>query len=66
MSYLYHMQKNGVVQMNEVTISIDRFEELIKAEARIEAVKSFISRDSYCNKNTILCLLGEGVCDDED
>ena len=62
MSYLYHMQKNGVVKMNEVTISIDRFEELIKAEARIEAV----SRDSYCNKNTILCLLGEGVNDDED
>lgn len=52
--------------MNEVTISIDRFEELIKAESRIETVKSFISRDSYCNKNTILCLLGEGVCDDED
>lgn len=52
--------------MNEVTISIDRFEELIKAEARIEAVKSFMSRDSYCNKNTILCLLGEGVSDDED
>ena len=52
--------------MNEVTISIDRFEELIKAEARIETVKTFMSRDSYCNKNTILCLLGEGVCDDED
>lgn len=66
MSYLYYTQQNGVVKMNEVTISIDRFEELIKAEARIEAVKTFISRDSYCNKDTILCLLGEGVSDDED
>lgn len=52
--------------MNEVTISIDRFEELIKAEARIEAVKAFVNRYSYCNKDTILCLLGEGVIDDED
>ena len=52
--------------MNEVTISIDRFEELIKAEARIEAGKTLIGRDSYCNKDTILCLLGEGVSDDED
>ena len=42
----------------KVLINADRYEDLIKLEARVEAVATLLTNEKYMRVNTLLSLLG--------
>lgn len=52
------LQQTKLISSNPVNIPGERFEELIVLETRVNILVDFLSRDKYCEKNTILRIIG--------
>lgn len=51
----------------KVTITIEKYEELVKAAAAIEIIKKWVANDKYLNRNDLKLILGmKFPADDED
>lgn len=43
---------------SRITITTERFSELIKIETRVDILVDMLGRDEFVSKETILCILG--------
>lgn len=49
-----------------IEISVERYEELVRNQERIDIARRILKADAFCNKDDILAILGEDVTKDED